>query len=226
VTDSVHKTNVGPRRRRFTIPRMGALAATLALAGVFTAMALASSPVTIDSAANAKLNEKVLVNEQGRTLYVLTPETAKHLLCTSGECLKFWPPLTVSSASAKVKLASGVHGKIGILHRSNGMLQVTLNDQPLYRFAEDQARGEVNGQNLKGFGGTWHVVSTAGVASSAMPVSSAASANSSTPASGAPAASTPAGSAPAASMPPTSAPAASAPTTSTPATSTSSTPGW
>ena len=29
---------------------------------------------------------------------MLTPETSRHLLCTSSECLKFWPPLTVALA--------------------------------------------------------------------------------------------------------------------------------
>jgi len=156
------------------------------LAALFATMALAASSVTIDSASNAKLNEKVLVNSQGRTLYVLTPETAKHLLCTSSECLKFWPPLTVTSSKAKLKAAAGVHGKLGILHRSDGILQVTLNGQPLYRFAEDSANGDVNGQNFKGFGGVWHVLSDSGTPSSTAPASSSGAApstsTSSTPA--------------------------------------------
>ncbi len=179
---------------------MGLVAATLALGALFAAMALAASTVTVGSAANAKLNEKVLVSSQGRTLYVLTPETAKHLLCKSSECLKFWPPLTVSSSKTKLKAAAGVHGKLGILHRSNGMLQVTLNGLPLYRFAEDGASGEVNGQNFKGFGGIWHVLGVSGTPSSATPASSSSPA-------------------PSASTPSTS-------TTSTPAPSTSTTPGY
>ena len=64
-----------------------------------------------------------------------------------------------------------MHGALGILHRSNGMLQVTLNGLPLYRFAEDHASGEVNGQNFKGFGGTWHVLSDSGAPSSTAPAS-------------------------------------------------------
>ena len=35
--------------------------------------------------------KSVVVNSRGRTLYVLTPETAKHLLCIGG-CLSAWPP--------------------------------------------------------------------------------------------------------------------------------------
>jgi predicted lipoprotein with Yx(FWY)xxD motif len=124
----------------------------------------------------------VLVSSQGRTLYVLTPETASHLLCKSSECLKFWPPVTVPSSRTKLKAAAGVHGHFGILRRSNGMLQVTLNGLPLYRFSEDQANGEVNGQNFKSFGGTWHVVGDSGSPSSVSPSSMPAPAPSPAPA--------------------------------------------
>ncbi len=160
---------------------MGVAAATLALAASFAAVALASSAVSIDSASNSKLGENVLVSSQGHTLYTLTPETAHHLLCKSSECLKFWPPLTMPSSSAKVKLAAGVHGRVGILRRSNGKLQVTLNGRPLYRFAADHAGGEVNGQNFKSFGGTWRVLSDSGSPSAKTPAESAAPSGSSTP---------------------------------------------
>jgi predicted lipoprotein with Yx(FWY)xxD motif len=180
VTDSVQEKIQRPRRRRLTILEIGLAAAMLGLAALFAAMALAASTVTIDSASNAKLNEKVLVNSQGRTLYVLTPETARHLLCKSSECLKFWPPLTVPSSKTKLKLAAGVHGKLGILHRGNGMLQVTLNGLPLYRFAEDHASDEVNGQNFKGFGGIWHVLTDAGTTSSTTPAGTSSPAPTST----------------------------------------------
>jgi len=65
---------------------------------------------------------------------------------------------------------------------------VTLNGHPLYFFAEDKARGEVNGQNFKGFGGTWHVLSDSGQPSSKAPGSSNA------PAASAPAPAAPTGS--------------------------------
>jgi predicted lipoprotein with Yx(FWY)xxD motif len=169
VTDSAQDQIAGPRRRRVSILKLSAAAASLALITSLATLALASSTVTINSASNAQLKEKVLVDSQGRTLYVLSPETAKHLLCKSSECLRLWPPLTVSSSKTRLKLAPGVHGSLGIVHRSNGMLQVTLGGLPLYRFAEDHAGGEVNGQNLKGFGGTWHVLRDSGAPSSASP---------------------------------------------------------
>jgi predicted lipoprotein with Yx(FWY)xxD motif len=195
MTDSAQRKTAGPQRKR--ILQASLAAAVIALGAFFAAMAFASSSaVTIDSASNAKLDQQVLVNAQGRTLYVLTPETAKHLLCKSSECLEFWPPLTVASRSTKLKLAAGVHGRLGILRRSNGMLQVTLNGLPLYRFAADHASGEVGGQNFKSFGGTWHVLSDAGVPSSKVPAASAPAPASTTPTTSTPTTTTPASSSP------------------------------
>ncbi len=137
-----------------------AVAVTLVLLASLAAMALAagSSP-TVSSASSAKLGERIVVDTHGRTLYTLSPETTSHLLCTSATCLKFWPPLTVSSRKVKLVTGRGVRGSLGILRRSNGMLQVTLRGMPLYRYSGDHARGQTNGQGIKSFGGTWHAAS-------------------------------------------------------------------
>ncbi len=148
-------------RGRPTRLALGVAAATLALAAG-AALALAVSMAsTVNSSTSSKLGEHIVVNAQGRTLYALSPETTHHLLCKSSECFKFWPPLTVSSRKAKLKVGPGVHGGLGILRRSDGMLQVTLRGMPLYRFSGDHAKGQVNGQGLKSFGGTWHAVTAA-----------------------------------------------------------------
>jgi len=76
------------------------------------------------------------------------------------------------------------------------MLQVTLNGLPLYRFADDSASGEVGGQNFKSFGGTWHVLSDAGVPSSKVPAASAPAPASTTPTTSTPTTTTPASSSP------------------------------
>jgi predicted lipoprotein with Yx(FWY)xxD motif len=213
VTDSGQQQIAARRpRRRRTILEIALTALALTLGAVFAAIALASSPATVGSASSTTLGERVLVNAKGRTLYVLTPETARHLLCTSSECLKFWPPLTVPSRGTKLVRDAGVHGRLGILQRKNGILQVTLNGLPLYRFAEDKADGEVNGQNFKGFGGIWHVLGVSGTPSSAAPVSASN-----------PATSTPTTSTPTMTTPTTTTPTTSTPTTTTP---TSTTPGY
>lgn len=134
---------------------------TIALIGWFAAIALGagSTAPAVGSAANAKFEERIVVDAHGRTLYVLSPETTHHLLCKSGECLSAWPPLTVRSRKTKLTAGPGVHGPLGILRRSNGMFQVTLRGLPLYRFSGDSAKGATNGESVKSFGGTWHAIS-------------------------------------------------------------------
>jgi predicted lipoprotein with Yx(FWY)xxD motif len=132
----------------------------LAIAAFAAAVALAApGTVRINSASNSRLGERVVVSTQGLTLYALSPETTGHLLCKSGECLSFWPPLTLPSRKTKLKAGPGVQGRLGVFRRSNGQLQVTLRGLPLYRFARDRAKGEANGQGITSFGGTWHAVS-------------------------------------------------------------------
>ncbi len=144
--------------------------ATLVFASSLAAMVLAAgNATTVSSASSSTLGEQIVVDAQGRTLYALSPETVRHLLCKSSQCLKFWPPLTVSSSKTKLLTGPGVHGHLAILRRSNGVLQVTLGGLPLYRYSGDQAKGEANGQNIHSFGGTWHVLSATGSSSPATP---------------------------------------------------------
>ena len=150
-------------RRRLT-SFAGALAALAALAVSLAAFAVASTTtLKLATAPSATLGKRVAVNPQGRTLYALSPETAHHLLCRAA-CLRFWPPLTVPSRATKLKLGGGLHGRLSLLKRSGGALQVTLNGRPLYRYSGDRGRGQVHGEGIVSFGGTWHAVAVAGTA--------------------------------------------------------------
>jgi predicted lipoprotein with Yx(FWY)xxD motif len=160
--------------------RLAAVALALTVALVAAALASAAATLTVGSASNQTLNEQLLVNGQGRTLYALSPETTAHLLCKSSECLQNWPPLTVRSRATKLTGGAGVHGHLGILRRSNGLLQVTLRGLPLYRYAGDHARGDAHGEDIKSFGGTWHAVTAAGKPSSTVPPTPTAPAPTST----------------------------------------------
>ncbi len=153
-----------PKRRPRAWLALAAVAAVAAVTVAATALAAGSS-LTLSSNASSMLGKPVVVNPQGRTLYKLNPETSKHLLCKSKECLTNWPPLTVKSAKTKLKAGSGVKGKLGLLHRGNGTLQVTLNGLPVYRYSGDSAKGDVNGEGIESFGGTWHAVTASSSAS-------------------------------------------------------------
>jgi predicted lipoprotein with Yx(FWY)xxD motif len=149
-----------PRKRR-SITVLIAVIAGFAVAGL-TGLALAGSSPTLSAAQNATIGKTIVVDSHGLTVYELSPENTRHLLCTKANgCFKFWLPVTVSSAKTRLTAATGIKGKLGILHR-NGMFQVTLARRPLYRFAGDTSkRGKASGQGLHGFGGTWHVVTAA-----------------------------------------------------------------
>jgi len=152
---------------RQTVTRIyGVLVAVFVLAGAVVAVALASGSQlpTVRSASNATLKTNVVVNLQGRTLYALSPETSKHLLCKTKACFGFWPPLTVSSAATKLKVGSAVQGRLGLVRRGSKSFQVTLRGMPLYRFAGDHGRDEAHGQGIESFGGRWHAVTASSVA--------------------------------------------------------------
>lgn len=145
------------RRRRFAALLVVSIAgfAIAALVGV----ALGKS-ITLGVAKNIKVGtkkESIVTNHKGVTVYVLTPETTHHLLCTSSLCLSFWFPLKVPSAKTKLS-APGIKGKLGTTHRK-GFFQVTLSGHPLYMFKLDNGKKSVaNGDKIMSFGGTWHVI--------------------------------------------------------------------
>lgn len=130
-----------------------ALTAALALAAS-AAGASSRATVRVGASHSARLHETILVNTGGRTLYHLTPESARHIICT-GACAKLWPPLLVPSRGARLLASGGVHGRLSIVRRPGGKLQVALNGLPLYTFARDHRAGDVKGQ---GFGGVWFVL--------------------------------------------------------------------
>jgi predicted lipoprotein with Yx(FWY)xxD motif len=146
------QSRAGRPLRRAGLTALGVIAAgsvTVSLAG----LALAAGSTTLSSAKDNK-GKTVVVGANGHTVYVLTPETSSHLICTSSGCLAAWPPVT-----GKLKAGKGVTGRLGTLRRSNGQLQLTLNNHPLYFFSGDNAKGDANGDKIAFPGGAvWHVV--------------------------------------------------------------------
>jgi predicted lipoprotein with Yx(FWY)xxD motif len=152
----------GRRRARLWAAALGAGLAGAALAAL-AGLAIAKA-TTLGVAKNVKLGtktENIVVDSKGLTVYTLSPETAKNRFCMkTNACFGFWPPVTVSSAHAKLTAAAGVKGKLGITHMF-GVFQVTLDGHPLYRFKFDTAKGKVQGEGIPsafGGGGKWHVV--------------------------------------------------------------------
>jgi predicted lipoprotein with Yx(FWY)xxD motif len=108
--------------------------------------------------ASTKLG-KVLVDSQGRTLYLFEADKGPMSAC-SGACAVAWPPLTsTGKPTAGTGLAAS---KLGTAKRSDGAAEVTYNGHPLYTYAGDGAPGQTNGQGLDDYGAEWYVLSAAG----------------------------------------------------------------
>lgn len=121
----------------------------LALALVVAACApAATTSATVVVATDATYG-KYLTDAKGMALYFYTSDTAGSgkSTCTLA-CLAAWPALTVAEGITPVA-GTGVTGKLGTITRDDSTLQVTINDLPLYYFAQDKAAGDTKGQAVK-----------------------------------------------------------------------------
>jgi predicted lipoprotein with Yx(FWY)xxD motif len=102
---------------------------------------------------------EILVNSQGRTLYLFQKDSGTTSTCT-GACASNWPPLRVNG---KPTVGSGADASVvGTSARPDGTQQVTYDGHPLYLFVGDKNSGDTNGEGLTAFGGSWYAVSPAG----------------------------------------------------------------
>jgi predicted lipoprotein with Yx(FWY)xxD motif len=87
-----------------------------------------------------------LTGEDGKTLYLFGKDTADSgkSACGAGPCLDNWPPLVVESLD-EINADSGVTGKVALITRDDGTMQVTYKGQPLYYYGGDKAAGDTNG---------------------------------------------------------------------------------
>jgi predicted lipoprotein with Yx(FWY)xxD motif len=93
---------------------------------------------------------KILVDSQGRTLYLFERDSGTKSTCT-GACAVEWPPLR---ATGKPTVGGGATASVVTTSaRSDGKPQVTYNGHPLYLFSADQKAGDTNGQGVNAFGG-------------------------------------------------------------------------
>ena len=150
-----------------------AMAAPAAMSGQAAAQAAGASVVV--TTAPSKFGQ-VLVTGSGESLYVFSgdnfpfpsPPGAPELACTakntapapaSTPCTTAWPPL---QATGPLVAKGGVHQSgLGKVTR-NGVTQVTYFGHPVYEFAGDKAPGQMNGQDVAAFDGTWNLDAISG----------------------------------------------------------------
>jgi predicted lipoprotein with Yx(FWY)xxD motif len=145
--------------------RTGVTAAAFLVVGLALAACGSSTKTTIPTittvapaAASVKTATSslgtIVVDAAGRTLYRFDHDTvgAATSACT-GNCALTWPPDTVTGTPSA---AAGVTGVLGVITRSDGGRQLTIDGHPVYHYSGDSAAGDTNGN---GIGGIWHVVS-------------------------------------------------------------------
>lgn len=103
----------------------------------------------------------ILVDGEGHTLYLFTNDSPNTSVCEDA-CLEAWPILEGEPTAGE-----GVdESLVGSIERSDGTVQVTYAEWPLYYFAQDTAPGDVTGQ---GVNEVWWVLSPEGEAIMDMP---------------------------------------------------------
>jgi predicted lipoprotein with Yx(FWY)xxD motif len=125
---------------------------TAAPAAPTTTAAQAAGNATV-AVASTRLGD-ILVDADGRTLYVFTKDKGDQSAC-SGECAANWPALTGTATAGTGAQAA----LLSTATQADGSSQVTYGGKPLYYFAGDAKPGDTNGQ---GVGSVWYAVTADG----------------------------------------------------------------
>jgi predicted lipoprotein with Yx(FWY)xxD motif len=139
-------------------------------AGGGTSSSSATGGTSTVQVSNSPQYGSILVDSQGKTLYLFEQDTGKTSACT-GSCIAIWPALT---ATGSPTAGAGLNASLlGTATQADGSSQVTYNGHLLYLFSGDANAGDVTGQGVEDF----FVVSSAGdKVASAMATSSSSSA--------------------------------------------------
>jgi len=125
---------------------------TAAPAAPTTTAGQAAGSATV-AVASSRLGD-ILVDADGRTLYVFTKDKGDQSAC-SGECAANWPALTGTATAGTGAQAA----LLSTATQADGSSQVTYGGKPLYYFAGDAKPGDTNGQ---GVGSVWYAVTPDG----------------------------------------------------------------
>lgn len=88
---------------------------------------------------------EVLVDADGMTLYMFDPDEETGASTCYDDCAVAWPPLLVEDGEPTV--GAGLdESMVGTVERTDGTVQVTYGDWPLYLWQDDAAPGDATGQ--------------------------------------------------------------------------------
>jgi predicted lipoprotein with Yx(FWY)xxD motif len=92
----------------------------------------------------------ILTDSAGNTLYFFSVDATGQSGCTGG-CLAAWPVFYSANPTLDTGLASA---DFGVITRSDGTPQTTYKGWPLYYYAQDVTKGDINGDDV---GKVWFV---------------------------------------------------------------------
>ena len=103
----------------------------------------------------------VLVNGQGRTLYMFVPDKQKKVTCVR-VCARVWPPVKLPAGAKPAAAGSAKASLLSSDPNPSGGRVVTYAKWPLYTYVADKRAGVATGQALNLNGGLWYVLSPTG----------------------------------------------------------------
>ena len=100
----------------------------------------------------------ILTDAGGYTVYLFAnDEQGAGTSACEGDCIAAWPVVgEITSPSGALD-----YDLVGTIERTDGTIQATYNGWPLYRFANDEAPGDTNGQGVNDI---WWVLDAEGAA--------------------------------------------------------------
>lgn len=128
------------------MPRPYIVGTLVGLCLVAAATASAQSPAP-PFGTSQTANGAALVDDANMTLYVFAKDRAGESAC-DGQCARNWPPLEAEATAAAV-------GDYAPIMRRDGSRQWTFRGRALYRFSQDHAPGDINGDGL--LNGAWSI---------------------------------------------------------------------
>ncbi len=117
-----------------------------------TSSASTSSGAVTVTTEHTSLGTVLAAGPNKLTVYMFTAKS-----CT-GTCAKIWPPVTGAAKAA----GGASSAKLGTTTGAGGVKQVTYAGHPLFYFAPDHRAGQVLGEGIHSFGGTWYALTPAG----------------------------------------------------------------
>lgn len=128
-----------------------------------TTSTASSSPASPEgemiTAKHSKLGTILAAGPKKLTVYLFEADKNGQSAC-SGECAKFWPPVTTGGEPQASGAAASAD--LSTITRPDGTKQVVYKGHPLYFFAKDKDDGDAYGQGEKAFGADWYVLKPSG----------------------------------------------------------------